>query len=260
MERKDKIVIGWTDYGNVAGEFMFDFLKFLAYDAGHRNIHAGTIRAGGAYVDDNHDNAVVEFLDNTKAPWFLSLDADMTPSPEQYYQILDAADPVERPIVSGLYFGYVKTNLDSGGMAPVWMKRHGSGYRTLIDSDVKSFENSQVVEIDSSGMGFMLIHRSVFEKMRDTHPDFRLFRWFGRQTIEHDGGILGRYGEDIAFCHRAQQCGYKIWGHTGVVVDHIKSRRENQDTFVERCLGRAALRDLKAKQEEGHTNGLAAAG
>jgi hypothetical protein len=260
MERKDKLVVGWTDYGNVVGDFMFDFLKFMAYDAQHRGIHAGTIRAGGAYPDDNHDNATEEFLNHTTAPWFLSLDADMAPKPEQYYHLLDAADPIERPIISGLYFGYVKTNLDSGGMAPVWMKRHGSGYRTLIDSDVKSFtEGNGLIEIDSSGMGFMLIHRSVFEKMRDTHPDFRLFGWFGRQKIEHEGGILGRYGEDIAFCHRAKQCGFKIWGHTGVVIDHIKSRRENQDTFVERCLGRAALRDLKAK-EEVQPNGLAAAG
>jgi hypothetical protein len=249
VERKDKIVVGFTDYGQVAGQFMFAFLQFLAYDAAHRNIHAATIRASGAYVDDNHNNAVEEFLKTGAADWYLSLDADMCPTPEQYYQLLDAADPVERPIISGLYFGYVKTNLDSGGLAPVWMKKHGDGYRTLIDSDVKAL-NDTLVEIDSAGMGFMLIHRSVFETMAEM-PNFKWTQWFGRQILEHDRGIMGRYGEDIAFCRRAQQCGFKIYGHTGIVIDHIKSRRENLETFVERVRGRATMRIQQ------QTNGLA---
>jgi GT2 family glycosyltransferase len=235
---KPNLIIAWTDFGMHPGDFTMTLLTFLAYDWGHRQLHAGTIRGGGAYPDDNHNNVVQEFLDKCDSEWLLTMDADMCPRPEQFYQLVDAADYKERPIVSGLYFGYVKTSLDTGGLAPVQMMKHGHGYRTLLPSDFPVDGN--IMEVDSVGSGFCLVHRSVFETMA-AQPDFKYCQWYGRVILDHGNNISGRYGEDIAFAARAQACGYKLWLRTDIVIDHIKSRKENLDTFVERVLGRKAV-------------------
>src|ERR1700677_745066 len=91
----------------------------------------------------------------------------------------------------------------------------------------------EIVELDAVGMGCCLVHKTVLEKMAET-PDFRRLQWFGREIIDHEGGIIGRYGEDVAFCNRAQRAGFKIYGHGGVAIDHVKSRKENVQTFTER--------------------------
>jgi len=249
MPRHEKFVIGWTDWGQMCGETAYRIMELIIKDRNDRGLFNGILRSAGAYIDDLHDNITAEYMETftENTPWFFSLDADMAPDPWMFYALLDVADPVKRPIVSANYFGYFKTRLDSGGLASVWMKRYEDGYRSIEDHDIHAGvdpENPDLVEIDSSGMGFMLIHRSVFEKIKaDSGEKFPNWRWFGREVLELDGKRIGRYGEDIAFCRRAQLSGFKIWGHGGVVVDHVKTRKENLQTFVERVEGRAAIRN-----------------
>lgn len=247
MERHEKFVIGWTDWGQMCGETAFKIVELVMKDRRSRDLCNGVIRAGGAYIDDIHNDLTADYLKTFTAentPWFFSLDADMVPEPWQFYALLDAADPIERPIVSANYFGYMKTRLDSGGLASVWMKHYKDGYRTIEPIDLIGQTHPEfpdLVEIDSSGMGFMLIHRSVFEKIAEM-PNFEMQQWFGRTIIREGDEAVGRYGEDVAFCRRAQMAGLKIYGHGAVVIDHVKTRKENIASFVERVEGRSQIR------------------
>ena len=241
-----KLVMAFCDGGMVHGEFAMSLLAFQGHDNRERQTLAGTIRIPGLYVDDNRNRCVDEFLkvaEKYGAEWMLMLDADMVFDPQVPYQLLDAADPVERPILSALYFGYIKSNLANGFNA-IWMRKYTDGYRTLMYDDLNI--NQEIVELDAVGMGCCLIHRSVFDKMTaDADPlQFRRLQWFGREIIDHESGIIGRYGEDVAFCHRAQQSGFKIYGHAGITLEHIKSRKENINTFMERLQVKAAPKEL----------------
>lgn len=251
MVDKRKLIVAFCDGGSVHGDFAMSLLAFQGYDHKHRNINAGWIRHPGLYIDDNRNSVTRKFLELSKehnADWMLMLDADMSfaDQPDLPYRLLDAADPIERPILSALYFGYIKSNLANDFNA-IWMKKHNDGYRTLMDYDLNLKE--EITELDAVGMGCCLIHRSVFEKLAEA-PDFRRLEWFGREIIDHENGIIGRYGEDVAFCWRAQNAGFKIYGHGGIVLDHVKSRKENAKTFLER---------LQIQNIEDQ-NGLAAAG
>lgn len=246
-----KLIVAFCDGGSVHGDFAMSMLAFQGHDHCHRNALVGTLRHPGLYIDDNRNAVTEKFVELSRqhgAEWMLMLDSDMSfaEQPDLPYRLLDAADPVKRPILSALYFGYIKSNLANGFNA-IWMKKHHDGYRTLMDYDLNL--KQELTELDAVGMGCCLIHRSVFEKMAEA-PDFRRLQWFGREIIDHDNGVIGRYGEDVAFCRRAQMAGFKIYGHGGITLDHVKSRKENAQTFLERL-------QIQAIEDKGK---LAAAG
>jgi hypothetical protein len=68
-------------------------------------------------------------------------------------------------------------------------------------------ESTGIEEVGSIGMGVMLIKRNVFEKL--TEP------WFETPWRTDARGYIG---EDIFFCRKAQDAGYKIW------IDHDVSK------------------------------------
>ena len=76
------------------------------------------------------------------------------------------------------------------------------------------------VELGSCGMGCTLIHRNVFEKLQQILSDDP-WPWFGHDIIQTVRGAE-RAGEDVTFCKRAREAGFKIVGHCGVTVEHYK--------------------------------------
>jgi hypothetical protein len=73
-------------------------------------------------------------------------------------------------------------------------------------------EDDDIVEIKAIGAGSLLIARRVLEhpKMRAPFMDI----W------DRDG--LRVSSEDLTFCSRAQDVGFKIWGATKATCDHVK--------------------------------------
>src|SRR6185436_12739012 len=90
-------------------------------------------------------------------------------------------------------------------------------------------------EVSATGAACLLIHKSVFERIRDVKVPSRrgkagfndAFPWF--QETEHDGGPVS---EDITFCWRALQCEIPIHVNTAVQLGHIKDRELTLDTYL----------------------------
>lgn len=82
-------------------------------------------------------------------------------------------------------------------------------------------EDDGVEEVDGVGLGFAVIHRTVFERVAEafgpTHPHRP---WF-------DCSDFGPYqeppSEDLSFCHRVRALDIPILVHTGARVGHVKS-------------------------------------
>jgi len=161
-------------------------------------------------------NVVVKnFLDEVTTPWLLMIDSDERLPIETFFKLVDAAHDKDRPIVSGLVFAAFFDNADNLRAVPTI-------YRMTTDKGLQPIDDYPIdtlMEVDATGTGCLLIHRSVLETMRDqaTPNQGRDWAWFV------EGAIEGTYfGEDLLFSKRLKSMGYKIHAHTGAILPHQK--------------------------------------
>ena len=92
------------------------------------------------------------------AEYLFWLDDDLIGPNDGLVNLLNVSSSVDRPIVCGLYVA--RKSKEERGLA-AWMKNpNGIGY-VPIGADQKS----RFVQVDVTGLGFALIHRSIFEKL-----------------------------------------------------------------------------------------------
>lgn len=79
--------------------------------------------------------------------------------------------------------------------------------------------------VDAVGTGCVLIHRNVFDV-----PEMRKAPF--QRTYNEDGTV--NKGNDLAFCERAREQGFKIWCHYGYPCRHFGSLEINEvvDAFA----------------------------
>jgi GT2 family glycosyltransferase len=217
-----KVMIGYIHGGVLENDFVTSLFTLLAYDSNHARLFDKVQPIRGAYLDDNRNEVVRVFMER-QDKYLLFLDTDHKFSPEVIYGLIDEAERNELSILSALYFGFVA----DGNLRPVWFvpPREGEG----IVATIGSFQTNQLIPLAAAGMGCCLIRRDVFETMGATHAD-DAWPWFGRDQYEHKGKKYA-YGEDICFCIRASKLGFQTWGHSGLMVGHIKAANMDFDMF-----------------------------
>jgi teichuronic acid biosynthesis glycosyltransferase TuaG len=120
------------------------------------------------------------------------IDDDMRFAPKDVRRLLD----LDLPIVGGLCHGRRHP------YPPILLYKspHGVSYRYEYPKDL--------VEVDATGFAFILVKREVLEAVRAKFPDEGPFAQRG-------------FGEDVSFCDRARECGYKIMVDTRIEIGHI---------------------------------------
>lgn len=97
----------------------------------------------------------------------------------------------------------------------------------LSDPLERNPEDPSLIGIEYGPAGFMRVRRTVFEKMQEKWPD----DWFedanGRLYDYFPAGRQGNafWGEDIAFCMRAKECGFKLWAAQGIELHHYGEKK-----------------------------------
>jgi GT2 family glycosyltransferase len=167
----------------------------------------GVLMPDGIIPHDSARNFVVQtFLKGDNTHLFF-LDSDVVPPLGALDELLKA----NVPIITGCYAGMRKDTKEG-----VWKKQYHVFDRVV---DEKGMERSQpmwgegVQPIRRCGAGCLLIAREVLEAI-DTEP------WFKFQYDER-GNM--KYGEDIDFCMKAEEHGYVINAHFGVICEHAKT-------------------------------------
>jgi len=174
-------------------------------------------------------NQVAAQLIQSDCDWLLWVDTDMGFAADSLDKLLMVADPVERPIVGGLCFAARQYAHD--GMNGFWTRPQPTIYTWLDNPDggsgfkiVPLYPVNAIMQVAATGSAFILIHRSVFERIAEAVVEETGNRigehWYDRMPAPN-GELLG---EDISFCVRANYAGIPVHVHTGVRTSHYKGQ------------------------------------
>lgn len=182
---------------------------------GHINLLCGT---GQLVLKRNY--AVKLFLDGTPHEWLWMVDTDMGFAPDTVERLIDAAHPVDRPVVGALCFTLTDSAYDGmGGMRvslipTIYRIGHTAEGRASF-CHFGDYPANAMIQVAATGAACILLHRSVLEKVRAEHGD----HWFDQMYTE-DGDMVG---EDFSLCMRLNAAGVPIFVHSGIKTTHQKS-------------------------------------
>jgi hypothetical protein len=237
----EKVAIGVPHLDGGGWNFIESVLRMAAYDKSHGNhlLHnSGLVNNGalcavwGRSMELSHarNTATAAFL-SSDSDWLLWIDTDIGFEQDALEKLLEVADPVTAPIVGGLCFieGDFAHDFRGGlrsSLAPTlydwsWVEPKSGmpgAYKMIARHE---WAENQPTRVGATGCGFLLVHRSAFEKisvwLRDSGAPPHI--WFERIP----GPDGEKCGEDISFCLRAHQVGLPVMVHTGVITTHQKT-------------------------------------
>ena len=136
----------------------------------------------------------------------LWIDSDINWTPEDVIKLYES----DKDIVTGAY-------LLANGEVTVYPKMLSQGFSW---DQVK--EMTEIIEVDGAGFGFICVKQGVFESL--TRP------WFQSATVTKTMENGDKYtfqlmGEDISWCERVREQGFKIWFDPSVKLIHNKMMR-----------------------------------
>jgi hypothetical protein len=202
------VTVGWVDGGTTRGEWAESVTKLVAYEVSQNRL-VSVIRVGsGPQMEEGRNLLISRFLE-TPAEWLFSVDTDMIFDHDTVERLEATADDHDVRFVGGLCFGINK----EFGQFPTMYRTIDGMPRVLFN------ELDGVVQVDATGAGMTLTHRTLFEnhKRPGPHP------WFHRREIQptdvHPGGILG---EDLSWCWHLRSEGVPIVVDTSIEAGQIK--------------------------------------
>lgn len=154
-----KISIGVPYYGDPSDKWTFQTIQFAAKLAQTHTLC--DIIASGVMTADHNRNLIVEEFLKSDAEWLFWIDADTTVPVGAAERMLAHG----RPLVSGLYYGKNEPH------PPIAYHVYNGAF-TPIDRMIR-WEVGEIIEVDATGMGCMLTHRSVFEEMKKAYRVFQ---------------------------------------------------------------------------------------
>lgn len=156
---KAKICIGVPYYGSFSGDWVFQTMHLAANIAQQHSLR-GILAEGVMTADHNRNNIADAFL-KTDAEWLFWIDSDTVIPVGAVERMLAHG----RTLVSGLYYGKnpphppIAYHVYNGAFAP-------------IEQTVR-WETGEILNVDATGMGCMLTHRSVYEDIRKSYKVFQ---------------------------------------------------------------------------------------
>ena len=137
----------------------------------------------------------------TEADYVLWLDSDMVFEPDLLERLMKTLTENDLDIVTGLYFRRVQP------YSPVLFKDMTLIRDTFFEWSEFKEVPSDLFEVAGCGFGCVLMKTDAF---------FDVQSKFGNMFAP-----IGNTGEDLAFCWRARECGYKVWCDPSIICGHV---------------------------------------
>ena len=210
--RRDHAIIGFCHPGVVRAEFATSLLTIAM--EGKTPLDSVLALEWGPNISTARNKIAEDFL-TRPTPWLLMCDTDMVFGADHLDRLIDAADPVERPIVGALCYSPIA---GGGGPYPTMYQMVEKEPGRIGFVRPSTVPENELVPVSATGTGFLLIHRSVLEKIRDEGKNVSA-PWFQEMAV---GEPMALMGEDMTFCLRAGALGFPTYVHTGIQVGHMK--------------------------------------
>ena len=213
MKHTDRVCIGMINDGTIDAALVLDLIQLAKIKDSRFDSFIQV--QGKGQITRNRNKVVQEYLKQSAAEWLLFIDSDERLPPAMYKKLIEAADDRTRLIISALVFADFEDANDNKRPIPtIYYQDSENGF-----NPIDAYPLDQVIEVDGTGTGCLLIHRSVFLTIQKsaTENQGKDWCWF----IE--GAINGTYwGEDLLFSRRLRSLGFKIFAHTGAILPHHK--------------------------------------
>ena len=211
MDKQETVAIVWCDNGNVDGKFMHGVTDVILRSGVQFSV---TMRSQGNQIARQRQTVADYWYDKTDHEWLLWVDSDVVITPETFKLLWDNRDAKERPILTGVYF--TTDNPEEPLMVPMptifkFVDNQDGGFGL---ERIHPLPENKLIKVDAAGMGYVLMHRSVIERIRKELPDAQLFMEMGRGTKF--------IGEDIYFFALCDKVGIPLYCHTGALAPHMK--------------------------------------
>lgn len=189
------------------------------YDDDHER-HIGQVSyAGGPLLTNNRNDLVRSLLQLREPEWLLMLDTDIVFPPDLLTRMFSKMRDGPIDMLAGLYRTMRKDVAVPGDLITTWcIPNPGGGLGQPL---VAVGETSELIELASCGMGCTLIARYVLEAVWQAHQDDGDAA-FARDPVTLPDQTPARLGEDVSFCLRARQLGFRILGAPDIGCGHVK--------------------------------------
>lgn len=215
------ISIWWTDYGTVHSEFMASVLKTLNDDSFDRKLICSIGNRSGSSLSLNRNSAMEAFL-NTECETVLLIDADTLWTKDLVYSLYDNLINNNLDILSAVTYYFDQ----DGQIKPIAFNKTDYG---IVHANLES----DIQEIDLTGMGAILIKRKVIEStaLQNNYSWNKGNYWFAE--VSEDGFI----GEDFFFFNNVKKTGYILYIDSKTNVPHIKKKSlVTKDFYINRMI------------------------
>ena len=208
---KDSIAMAWCDNGMVDGKFMQGVTDVMLKS----DVKFSTsLRSGGNQIARQRQSLFDYWADKTSYEWLLWVDSDVVISPATFKLLWDSRDAEKRPLVTGVYFTTDTPEEPLMIPMPTVFNFTNKGDGSFGLARMHPLPKNELIKVDAAGFGFLLMHRSVIDKVRSVAPEGQVFMEMGRGTKF--------IGEDIFFFALCDQADIPIYCHTGATAPHMK--------------------------------------
>ena len=224
MPNRDKVCIAYVHSLEVAHSWHQSLMALIAYDVANsqRVIGGGwlaTKYGTGGIVQARNDTTRQFVHDMPDVDWLMWVDTDMGFEANAVDRLMDAADPETAPIMCGLCFMNREVGVDGVGgylvqPAPTIFDWYDDGERRGFTVR-RDYERDSVLACAGTGSAFVLIHKSVFQRIESEYGQ----AWYSPvRNPTTDSWI----SEDLSMCARANALEIPVHVHTGVKTSHLK--------------------------------------
>lgn len=204
-------LLAWSDLILWCRENNYDFSVSQNYSS---VVHyARSLCLGG---DNSRGEYQKPFNSKFDYDYIMWIDSDIIFKIEDFKKLLES----DFDITSGLYKMHNNVNY------PVvvnyndnYFKENGS-FEFLTDDKLKYYKdnkkliNNRYLEVEYSGMGWLLIKKDVIEQIK--------YPWFYHELYKNNN-CVEMFSEDVSFCKNLKKAGFKINLDTTIRVGHLKN-------------------------------------
>lgn len=208
---QESIAIAWCDNGMVDGLFTQGICDVMLKSG----IKFGTaLRSNGNQIARQREVVINYWYDKTDYEWLLWVDSDVVINEAGFLKLWEHKDKDKRPMVTGVYFTSNEPEQPLMDPRPTIFNFAEKEDGTLGVLKIHPLPKNKFIQVGAAGMGYILMHRSVVEKLRTHHGDVALFAEQGKGS--------NFIGEDIYFFALCAKAGIPLWCDTSVTAPHMK--------------------------------------